>query len=333
MPQCRWVALVCSLLIAWSSPAIAQEQGGSIQGIVKDASGAVLPGVTVEARSPSVVGVSTTATDSRGEYRFPALPSGVYEITAALQGFTTKKIPDVQLQLGQILKLDVPLQVAALAETVLVTGESPVIDVKQNAATASITKEIIELIPKGRDFTSVVTTAPGANDETKSGGLQIDGSSGAENRFIVDGMDTTALRSGVSNKTVYTDFIAEVQVKSSGYAAEYGGSTGGVISAITKSGGNDFHGMGGTYFRNNDLRAPVRPIWRINSTDNVTAEFVTNTGSQTPTATNTEAARRHCSRTARSSRTAHPPMASRPRPGMPTPRNSRTAGSVSVRTA
>src|SRR2546428_13549724 len=61
-------------------------------------------------RSPSVVGVSTTTTDSRGEYRFPALPSGVYEITAALQGFTTKKIPDVQLQLGQILKLDVPLQ-------------------------------------------------------------------------------------------------------------------------------------------------------------------------------------------------------------------------------
>jgi len=177
------------------------------------------------------------------------------------------------------------LQVAALAESVRVTAESPVIDVKQNAATASITKEIIELIPKGRDFTSVVTTAPGANDETKSGGLQIDGSSGAENRFIVDGMDTTALRTGVSNKTVYTDFLAEVQVKSSGYAAEYGGSTGGVISAITKSGGNDFHGSGGTYFRSNDLRGPVRPVWRINSTDNVTAEFVTNTGSGTPSAT------------------------------------------------
>jgi len=115
---------VCSLLIAWSSPAIAQEQGGSIQGIVKDASGAVLPGVTVEARSPSVVGVSTTTTDSRGEYRFPALPSGVYEITAALQGFTTKKIPDVQLQLGQILKLDVPLQRRAAAH--LLRREEPV---------------------------------------------------------------------------------------------------------------------------------------------------------------------------------------------------------------
>ena len=285
MPQRRWQALVCALLVAWTFPAAAQEQGGSIQGVVRDASGGVLPGVTIEARSSSAVGVSTTITDTHGEFRFPALPSGIYEITAALQGFTTKKLPDVQLQLGQILKLDVPLQVAAVAETVLVTGESPVIDVKQNAATASITKDVIDLIPKGRDFTSVVTTAPGANDETKSGGLQIDGSSGAENRFIVDGMDTTALRTGVSNKTLYTDFIAEVQVKSSGYAAEYGGSTGGVISAITKSGGNDFHGSAGTYFRGNGLRGPVRPIWRINSTDNVTAEFVTNTGSGTPSAT------------------------------------------------
>src|SRR6185295_7869450 len=134
MPHRRWVVVVCTLLIAWASPAIAQEQGGSIQGVVKDASGAVLPGVTIEARSPSAVGVSTAVTDNRGEFRFPALPSGIYEITAALQGFTTKKLSDVQLQLGQILRLDVPMQVAALAETVLVTGESPVIDVKQNAA-------------------------------------------------------------------------------------------------------------------------------------------------------------------------------------------------------
>ena len=285
MLRCIGVTVIMLLMAGAGSPASAQEQGGSIQGIVKDSSGAVLPGVTIEARSPSAVGVSTTVTDARGEYRFPALPSGTYEVTGTLQGFAPKKIPDTLLQLGQILKVDVVLQVAALAESVLVTAESPVIDVKQNAATASITKEIIELIPKGRDFTSVVTTAPGANDETKSGGLQIDGSSGAENRFIVDGMDTTALRTGVSNKTVYTDFLAEVQVKSSGYAAEYGGSTGGVISAITKSGGNDFHGSGGTYFRSNDLRGPVRPVWRINSTDNVTAEFVTNTGSGTPSAT------------------------------------------------
>jgi carboxypeptidase family protein len=284
----RALAAVAVLTLGAPAVAVAQEQGGSIQGTVKDSSGGVLPGVTVEARSPSVVGVNTAITDARGEYRFPALPPGVYEIKVSLQGFSPKQIPDTQLQLGQLLKVDVTLQVASVSETVLVTGASPIIDVRQNAAAASITKEIIELIPKGRDFTSVVTTAPGANDENKAGGLQIDGSSGSENRFIVDGMDATALRTGVSNKTVYTDFLQEVQVKSSGYAAEFGGSTGGVISAITKSGGNTFHGSGGTYFRSNDLRGPVRPIWRINSTDNVTAEFVVNTGSGTPSSTNAQ---------------------------------------------
>src|SRR5207244_12317206 len=119
-------------------------------------------------------------------------------------------------------------------------------------------QQVIELILQGRDFTSVVTTAPGANDETKSGGLQIDGSSGAENRFIVDGMDTTALRTGVSNKTVYTDFLSEVQVKSSGYAAEYGGSTGGGLRAVTKSSGTAFGGGRGTECRAHGLRGPVR---------------------------------------------------------------------------
>jgi hypothetical protein len=255
--------------------AFAQEQGGAIQGIVKDSSGGVMPGVTIEARSPSVVGVSTTVTDTKGEYRFLALPPGIYELSASLAGFATRKFPDTRIQLGQILKIDITLQVASMAEQVQVTAESPIIDVKQNAATASITKDIIELMPKSgtsRDFTAVVIAAPGADDESKAGGIQIDGSSGSENRFIIDGMDATALRNGVSGKTVYTDFIQEVQVKASGYAAEYGGSTGGVISAITKSGSNTVHGSGGTYFRNNSLQGARRDNWRINPFDNVTGE-------------------------------------------------------------
>jgi hypothetical protein len=283
MPRLRRLSGVVVLLVLWgSSWAFAQEQGGSIQGIVRDSSGGVLPGVTIEARSPSVVGVSSTLTDSRGEYRFPALPSGTYEITATLQGFATKKLSDTLLQLGQILRVDVTMQVAALSESVVVTGESPVIDVKQNAAAASITREIIDLLPKGRarDFTNMATLAPGANDESKSGGIQIDGSSGSENRYIVDGVDTTALRNGVSNKTVYSDFIQEVQVKSSGYAAEFGGSTGGVISAITKSGSNTYHGSLGTYFKSNDLLGASRSFWRINTFDDRTAEFVTNRDDQ-----------------------------------------------------
>ena len=270
-------AFIAFFLAAIGSAASAQEQAGAIQGVARDTSGAVMPGVTIEARSPSVVGVNTTVTDAKGEYRFPALPPGLYELTATLAGFGTEKIPDTRIQLGQVLKIDFVLKVGGLTEQVSVTAESPLIDVKQNAAAASITKDIIDLLPKGasRDFTNLATLAPGANDESKSGGIQIDGSSGSENRFIVDGVDTTQLRQGTSNKKVSYDFIEEVQVKSSGYAAEYGGSTGGVISAITKSGSNRFHGSGGTYFRNNNMLGQQRSFWQINSFDNRTGEFVT----------------------------------------------------------
>ena len=150
-----------------------------------------------------------------------------------------------------------------------ITAESPLIDVKQNAAAATISREVIDRIPKGRDWTSVMATAPGANSESRAGGFQIDGSSGSENRFIVDGMDRTNLRTGTSdaqngNATVLVDFLEQVQVKSSGYAAEYGGATGGVISAITKSGSNQFRGSLGTYYRNNDMQSAPRAGWRIN---------------------------------------------------------------------
>src|SRR5262249_2175753 len=106
----------------------------------------------------------------------------------------------------------------------------------------------------------------------KSGGIQIDGASGSENRFIVDGMDTTDLSNNTSRKTIFTDFIQEVQVKTSGYAAEYGGNSGGVISAVTKSGSNQFHGSAGTYYQNNSLNGKDRALWRINPNDNVTPE-------------------------------------------------------------
>jgi hypothetical protein len=244
--------VVCALAFsALSSVLAAQETRGSIEGIVKDTSGAVLPGVTVEARSPALVGVSTAITDAQGIYRFPALAPGVYEVSASLAGFSPRKVDGIQLLLGQILKVDMALAVAGLVESVQVLATSPVIDVKQNAASAVITAEVIDRIPKGRDFASVLVQAPGASNETKASGYQLDGSSGSENHFLVDGLDMTSLRTGTQNNfgnntagntptnPIRTDFVAEVQVKSSGYNAEYRAATGGVASVLTKTGSND----------------------------------------------------------------------------------------------
>ena len=268
-----YVCALLAVLLFGASVTAAQETRGSIEGIVKDTSGAVLPGVTVEARSPALVGVATATSDTNGMFRFPVLAPGVYEVTASLAGFKTAKVENIQLALGQILKLDIPMPVASVSEEIQVTAESPIIDVKQNAATANIQAEIIDRIPKGRNFTSILTSAPGTNDEAKAG-LAIDGATGSENRYIVDGQDTTNLRTGVSAKTVLTDFLSEVQVKSSGYNAEYRATTGGVVNAITKSGSNSYRGDIGSYFSDQKWAGDVRPSLRLNPANQTLAEYI-----------------------------------------------------------
>ena len=263
----------CLLLLAFCLPAVAQEQSGSIQGVVKDAQGGVLPGVSVEARSDRNVGKLTSVTDNAGLFRFPALPAGSYEITATLQGFTPAKSSAV-VALGQLIKVDIAMKVGGMTETVQVTGEAPLIDTKANAATATVTKETIDLIPKGRGLLSVLTQIPGTNNETRGGGLMIDGASGSENRFLVDGVDRTNARTGTDSfsgaasataarsEVVLQDFIETVQVKQSGYNAEYRAALGGVVNAITRSGTNSFHGSAGAYYTNNDYLGEIRPTLR-----------------------------------------------------------------------
>ena len=261
------------MIVALAAPAWAQEQRGSVEGVVRDASGAVLPGSTVEAASPTGVVQSTTA-DGIGVYRFPSLPPGMYKVTATLQGFQSRSVDDVVVSLGQIKKVDFALPVSGVTETVMVTAESPMIDVRQSSRATSIRAEQVELLPKGRDFTSLVTQAPGANQESKLGGLSIDGASAGENRYIIDGIETTNLQSGTSGKNVLVDFIEEVQVKSSGYTAEFGGATGGVINAVTKSGTNDLHGSVLYNFEGSSLEGARRPTLRTNLTNSNAAEYV-----------------------------------------------------------
>ena len=270
------IKLLCLLIcVLFAAPVAGQEQRGSIEGTVKDSSGAVLPGVTVEAKSPAMVGVQTAVTDSSGAYRFPSLPPGRYEVTASLQGFSPAKASGVQLELGQVLKIELSLTVGGVAENVQVKAETPLIDVKQNAAGADVQSAIIDRIPKVRDFTALATSAPGIDNESgRNYGIQIDGSSGADNRYIVDGVDTTNLSRGTSGKVLRPDFIQEVQVKASGYNAEYRAAIGGVVSAITKSGSNDWHGSAGAYYSSDKLLGAVRPTLQLNPSNQKIAEYV-----------------------------------------------------------
>jgi hypothetical protein len=264
--------LAWALLLA--TPAWAQEQTGAIGGTVKDASGGVLPGVTVEARglSGAVLG---TVTGADGSYRFPSLQPGRYEVSATLQGFAPAKAANIDLSIGQVLRVDLGMTVSGVSESVQVTAERPVVDVTQSTATTTLPRDFVTSIPKGRDFTSVVSTAPGANLEAKGGGISIDGASGADNRYFIDGVDTTNLQTGVSAKLLLTEFIEQIQVKSSGYPAEFGGATGGVINVVTRSGTNVFRGDIGGWFSGDDLTADPRPTLRLALTGGNLSEYVT----------------------------------------------------------
>ena len=164
------VAVLLALVVA-APPVAAQEQRGSIDGIVKDASGAVLPGATVEAKNTATGATLPTTSDASGRFRFASVQTGVYQVTASLAGFRPMTIPDVLVALGQVKTLDFALPVGGVTETVQVMAVSPVIDVKQSTRATNIRAEQIELLPHNRDFTSLITQAPGVNQELKSGNV------------------------------------------------------------------------------------------------------------------------------------------------------------------
>lgn len=244
------VLMLAAMLL--SIPAFAQEQTGGVQGTVTDSDGGAIPGATVTITGEGYTNV--TVTNAKGFYRLPAIPPGAYTVAAELDGFQVSDYDNVKVTLGSRLTLNFKLYPDTVKEVIEVTAEAPIISLTTSDTSAVISQEWVENLPTGRDFTDVVSQVAGANDEDDLlGGISIDGASGAENRFLVDGMDTTNLQDGTSSKTLITDFLEEVQVKASGYTAEYGGSTGGVINAVTKSGSNEFKGEVHGYFEEDGL--------------------------------------------------------------------------------
>jgi hypothetical protein len=156
-------------------------------------------------------------------------------------------------------------------------NESPGSEVQEeeHTGTVKISKEMFEKLPKGRDFLSLVPLVPGINRESLFDGISITGASSAENRYYIDGIDTTTLFTGESGLRVNIDFIDEVQVRTSGISAEYEGSTGGVIHVVTRGGGNEFHGAAKLYFDGSALNGKPRPTLRVKHFDDSVAEYVT----------------------------------------------------------
>ena len=230
---------IAAVLTMLASVAGAQTTG-RVVGVVEDPQGAVLPGVTVTATSPQLQGASTSVTDANGQYRFPALPPGVYGVKAELSGFKTFEQKDVRVQVDQTISLNFKLQVAGLVETVNVLGSAPVIDTTSAVGGISVGQEVFDQLPMKRDIYALTRLAAGVT--TDIFGPSFMGSTSAENSYIIEGLNTTGVDTGVEGKTLNTDFVQEVQVQTGGLNAEQGRLTGGNLNVITKSGGNTFQG-------------------------------------------------------------------------------------------
>jgi outer membrane receptor protein involved in Fe transport len=250
------VALALALLVV---PAAFAQTTGRIDGTVTDDQDAPLPGVTVTVSSPSLQGDRLQVTGADGQFRFLALPPGSYSLKAALEGFTPLEQTGISVGLDRTVTLSVEMS-PGFGEEVTVSGAAPIIDTSSTTSGASFGEELFQELPTTRTFQGLAFAAPGV----VSGGLgdlnpSIGGASAAENRYVVDGLDTTDGAFGTSGAEVPFEFIKEVEVKTGGYEAEYGGALGGVLNVITKSGGNDLQGDVFGYYTDDSLQSEVPP--------------------------------------------------------------------------
>jgi hypothetical protein len=285
---------VLCLPLVLGAVALGQENFGSIRGTIKDPKGAAIAGGEVTATSPALVRPQTAVTDGEGRYIFQSLPAGLYTVTASAPGFTATKKDDINVVVGTQLKLDLELPVGGVAGEVTVTSGSEAIDVTTSKTATNITERFIETTPKGRNFNTILTVAPGVIFDSRAGsigggvsgtsgnnpgggvgGYSVNGASGSENAFVIDGVEVSNVRNAALGResAIPFEFVREVQVQSGGFEAQYGGATGGVINVVTKSGSDEFHGEGALMFTNSLLNSRVRGFWQRSPLNATVAEF------------------------------------------------------------
>ncbi len=257
-----------SLLLLAATVLTGQERFGELRGEATDQTGAVLPNVKLTIRNKESNRAYNVQTSSDGTYYIRDVEPGRYALTFEAQGFAKYEVPEVLVVVGRSLRVDAKMQIGGTEQVVQVTEAAPLIDVQGTTVQTNVLAEEFDKLPKTRTFQSLVITAPSVNTGEIEGGFQVNGASGAENQFNIDGVSTTSLVNGRSRQNAVFEILQEVQVKTSGIEAEYGGALGGVISAITKSGGNDFHGDVHYYYFGNSIAAgPVKRLLLDPSTE------------------------------------------------------------------
>jgi hypothetical protein len=225
-------------------------QTGALKGTVTGTDGALLADSTVTVKSPSLQGVRAVKTDALGGYILKGLPPGQYSITYEHESFTNAE-RKASLGVGETLELSVALQVSGPSEVVTVLAAPDAAPVQTSQGGQNFHAEEVDRLPIARDPVTIASLAPGLSTNTpESTQLSIGGGFGYDSQFLLDGVDASDNLFGDLQPLYIEDAISEVQVITSGVSAEYGHFTGGVVNAITKSGGNQFSGSFRTDFSN-----------------------------------------------------------------------------------
>jgi len=226
-------------------------QSGTLAGTAKDQTGAVLPGVTVEAKHQQRGTVRSAVTDSAGRFRLSTMPIGNYTVTGELSGFNNATVKDALVESDKTTEVALTLGLGSTSEAITVTGDVPVVDRTNVTATARVRAEEFQKLPVGRNYQSLMGLTPGIPG-TGGGNVNALGSLTSNNQFLFDGVDTTDPTTGTFGSNLNFESVQEVSLYTAGLSAEYGRAVGAVVNVITKSGGNDFSGSAKYLMTNDD---------------------------------------------------------------------------------
>ncbi|MSO19754.1 MAG: TonB-dependent receptor [Acidobacteria bacterium] len=266
----RKILTLMVLVLLGGNWALAQVTTGTVSGTATDSSGAVLPGVKIEVMSETTGLTRTVVTNATGHYSAPQLTVGEYRVSATLEGFKTEVRSGVVLTIGREAVIDLQMSVGAVAETVEVTGEAPLVQTTESTVSYIVDDRTIRELPlNGRDMTQLILLNPGvtisvnspANSAFSGYGkrVSISGMRGEDNIYLLDGGLIGDFRrhipAGPSGALLGIETVQEFQVLTSSFSAQYGRALGGVFNAVSKGGTNEFHGNAYDFLRNSAVDA------------------------------------------------------------------------------
>ncbi|MDQ3211932.1 MAG: carboxypeptidase regulatory-like domain-containing protein [Acidobacteriota bacterium] len=254
------------LLVALACPAAAQTTTGGITGVVRDAGGGVLPGVSVTARHEGTNALTTGATNDVGVYVLRGLPVGRYMVVTELTGFQGARNTDVVVRVNEDIRLDIVLTVGAVTDTITVSGMATTVDTTTGTLKTVVDQERIESLPlNGRNAAQLMTLVAGVlSDRTSvtSGttypgaeGVSSNGARGNTTNYVLDGGSNNDHYSNAPNPLPNPDALQEFSVQTNSFNAEYGRNVGAIVNAVTRAGTNSYRGLGFGYFRHHKLNA------------------------------------------------------------------------------